>query len=186
MIELPAGWTYTKISEVAEVFLVKPPRHDYVSEGKYKVIKFRDLKIGTVDFKNAKQGFVKADKKVHAKLKELRQGDVLITSAAHSGENIGEKCSTSFRYLGVEKNFFTGEILNIRCNNETLGKWVYLFFQSNKGFEEIQNAVTGVHLTGGQAKLMAVPMAPLGEQHRIVAKLEKLLAKVDCLPGTTE
>jgi len=180
MNELPTGWTSTKISEVAEVFLGKTPaKHDYVSEGRYKVIKFRDLKNGMVDFKNAKQGFIKADQTLLAKLKELRQGDVLITSAAHSGENIGKKCSyVSSLPPEFQSIYFTGEILNIRCNDETLGKWVYFFFQSNKGFEEIQNAVTGVHLTGGQAKLMTVPVAPPEEQRHIVAKLEKLLAKV--------
>jgi len=183
MTDLAEHWTTTVIRDVADVFLGKTPaRNDYTSNSnsKYKVVKFRDLKDGSVDFENAKQGFVRADASLLRTLKELRCGDVLITSAAHSGENIGKKCAyVSEIPSKFERVYFTGELLNVRCKDQTIGKWVYFFFRSRDGFEEIQEAVTGVHLTGGRAQHMSLPIAPRAEQRRIVAKLEKLLRRVD-------
>jgi restriction endonuclease S subunit len=178
---LPQGWCGVAISDVAEVFLGKTPaRTDYASSGNLKVVKFRDIQDGRVDFANAKDGFVRNNRGALSGLRELRRGDVLITSAAHSGENIGKKCAyVSSLPEKFARIFFTGELLNIRCPDETLGRWAYLFFRSTDGFSEIQEAVTGVHLTGGRAKQMRIPLAPLGEQRRIVPKLEKLLGKVD-------
>jgi type I restriction enzyme S subunit len=179
--ELPQGWCDAGLTEVAEVFLGKTPaRTDYTSSGSLKVVKFRDIHDGRVDFSNAKDGFVQNNRDALSGLRELRAGDVLITSAAHSGENIGKKCayvsSLPDEFFRV---FFTGELLNIRCLDDTLSRWAYLFFRSVDGFSEIQEAVTGVHLTGGRAKQMRLPVAPLPEQRQIVAKLEKLLEKVD-------
>jgi type I restriction enzyme S subunit len=179
--ELPQGWCHAGITEVAEVFLGKTPaRTDYTSSGSLKVVKFRDIHDGRVDFSNAKDGFVRNNRDVPSGLRELRPGDVLITSAAHSGENIGKKCAyVSSLPDQFSRVFFTGELLNIRCLDDTLSRWAYLFFRSVDGFSEIQEAVTGVHLTGGRAKQMRIPVAPLPEQRRIVRKLEKLLEKVD-------
>ncbi len=179
--ELPQGWCDAGITEVAEVFLGKTPaRTDYASSGSLKVVKFRDIHDGRVDFSNAKDGFVRNNGDALSSLRELRPGDVLITSAAHSGENIGKKCAyVSSLPDQFSRVFFTGELLNIRCLDDTLSRWAYLFFRSIDGFSEIQEAVTGVHLTGGRAMQMRIPVAPLPEQRRILRKLEKLLEKVD-------
>jgi type I restriction enzyme S subunit len=179
--ELPQGWCDAGLTEVAEVFLGKTPaRTDYTSSGSLKVVKFRDIHDGRVDFSNTKDGFVQNNRDALSGLRELRAGDVLITSAAHSGENIGKKCAyVSSLPDEFSRVFFTGELLNIRCLDDTLSRWAYLFFRSVDGFSEIQEAVTGVHLTGGRAKQMRLPVAPLPEQRQIVAKLEKLLEKVD-------
>jgi type I restriction enzyme, S subunit len=178
---LPQGWCDAAISDVGEVFLGKTPaRTDYASSGNLKVVKFRDIQDGRVDFSNAKDGFVRNDRDALSGLRELHRGDVLITSAAHSGENIGKKCAyVSSLPEEFAQIFFTGELLNIRCPDDTVGRWAYVFFRSADGYSEIQEAVTGVHLTGGRAKQMRIPLAPLAEQRRIVAKLEKLLSKVD-------
>jgi len=114
-------------------------------------------------------------------LKKLKKKDILITSAAHSGENIGKKCSIISELPPTyESIFFTGELLNIRClYNESMAKWLFYFFSSKYGVKEIQKAVSGVHLTSGRAKLMEVVIPPDKERARIVAKLEKLLTRVD-------
>jgi type I restriction enzyme S subunit len=179
--EFPKGWTETAIWEIAEVSLGKTPgKADYRSSGSLKVVKFRDIQNAFIDFQNSKDGFVAPDVSVVSTLRELQRGDVLITSAAHSGENIGKKCAFVSSLPGeFERVFFTGELLNIRCREKTLSRWAYFFFRSADGFEEIQEAVKGVHLTSGRARLMIIPFAPLNEQLRIVAKLEKLLGIVD-------
>jgi len=182
MDNLPKSWTSVPLKDIATVFLGKTPaRSEYCSKGKYKVVKFRDLKSGHVDFSNAKDGYVMDKTEIVSSLRPLQEKDVLITSAAHSGENIGKKCAYIKRIPDqFECVFFTGELLNIRAEyDEILAKWSYLYFLSAKGFKEIQSAVKGVHLTSGRANMMQIDIAPLSEQRRIVAKLEKLLQKVD-------
>ena len=178
--ELPDGWCSTTVSQIAEVFLGKTPaKADYASRGGLKVVKFRDLHNGSIDFSKAEAGFIRAGSGVSTGLRELRAGDVLITSAAHSGENIGKKCAyVSSLPSEFDRVFFTGELLNIRCKIDTLSRWVYHFFCSTDGYLEIQDAVTGVHLTGGRAQLMQVPLAPLAEQSRILAEIERTAARV--------
>src|ERR1700680_4394120 len=92
--DLPHGWCSATISAFADVFLGKTPaKEDYASGGTLKIVKFRDLQGGRIVFSNSKAGFVRADETTIPGLRELRRGDVLITSAAHSGENIGKKCA---------------------------------------------------------------------------------------------
>ena len=68
---------------------------------------------GRVDFSNAKDGFVRDNRGALSGLRKLRRGDVLITSAAHSGENIGKKCAyVSNLPEPFSQVFFTGELLN--------------------------------------------------------------------------
>jgi type I restriction enzyme S subunit len=168
-------WVEVEISRVADVFLGSTPsKKEYTSKGKYKVIKFRDLQDGDIVFTNNKAGFVNYDYK---KYKELLLNDVLITSAAHSGENIGKK--TALVRVLPEKHkkvFFTGELLNIRSLH--FPKWIYYYFLSVIGFKEIQKAVKGVHLTSGRASLMMISIAPLAEQNRIIEKLDAILPNV--------
>ncbi|MDZ7831606.1 MAG: restriction endonuclease subunit S [Desulfobacterales bacterium] len=178
----PINWEKCSVSDVAEVFLGKTPKKSqYLSEGNNKIIKFRDIKQGQVDFDNNKEGFVLNDSNLLKSLRRLNLNDILITSAAHSGENIGKKCAIVKNMPEKYANFyFTGELLNIRsCSDESLAKWLYFFFSSKMGLKEIQKAVSGVHLTSGRAKSMQIVIAPDKERDRIVAKLEKLLAKVD-------
>jgi len=178
----PIHWEKCSVSDVAEVFLGKTPKKSqYLSEGNNKIIKFRDIKQGQVDFDNNKEGFLLNDSNLLKSLRRLNLNDILITSAAHSGENIGKKCAIVKNMPEKYANFyFTGELLNIRsCSDESLAKWLYFFFSSKMGLKEIQKAVSGVHLTSGRAKSMQIVIAPDKERDRIVAKLEKLLAKVE-------
>jgi len=190
------SWIKTNLQHIGQVFLGNTPaKKDYISYGKYKVIKFRDLKIGYIDFENSKNGFVNPESKKFSSFRELKKNDVLITSAAHSGENIGKKSAFVNKLpTKYEKIFFTGELLNTRIDNNFINpKYIYYYFLSKEGFTEIQKAVKGVHLTSGRAKLINIPLFPLNEQNRIVAKLEKILPKLeeiqvrlDKVPGILE
>jgi len=181
-LELPEAWIDCPLHEMADVFLGKTPKKtQYRSEGNYKVIKFRDLSSGVVQFSNSKDGFVVEDEDVLSTLKEVKKYDVLITSAAHSGENIGKKTAFVEELpKAYKKIFFTGELLNIRASFDgSLSKWLYFYFMSEEGFKQIQKAVYGVHLTSGRAQNMRAVLAPSRQLANTVAKLEKLMAKVD-------
>ena len=183
---LPKGWMEVSIGEIAFVSLGKTPsKKDYLSNGSLKVIKSRDVNNGVIDFFNDKTGFVRVDEAVVSSMTELKMWDVLTTSAAHSGENIGKKTAIVTELPEkFERGFFTGELLNVRIPNHFLGfeivsKMIYYFLSSEAGYKGIQKAVAGVHLTQGRAKGILFPLPPLNEQKRIVAKVDAIMPRID-------
>jgi type I restriction enzyme S subunit len=111
----------------------------------------------------------------------LREGDVLITASAHSGDQIGKKCAFVERLPPANGNvYFVGELLGITSETGIMhAKWPYYWFLSDQGVETVQGAVAGVHLTAGRAQTLSIPIAPFPEQERIINKLGGLLELVN-------
>jgi len=178
--ELPNGWCSAKISELALVDLGKTPKKSYyVNNGKYKIIKFRDVSYSGIEWSHAEQGFVQFDGAQD--LRELFEDDVLITSSAHSSEHIGKKIAFVDKIpANFEKIFFVGELLSVRSDQGLVNpKFVFFYFLSRSGYVAIQSKVKGVHLTSGEARKIDIPLAPLYEQQRIVEKIEELFSDLD-------
>ena len=72
----------------------------------------------------------------------------------------------------------------IRLWNEHHRDWLYYFFQSEAGISMlygISSATAIRKFNKTDFKNLAIPLPPLAEQHRIVAKIEELLAEIDKL-----
>ena len=179
---LPTGWAWTTLGEIADVNLGKTPKkNQYAESGAYKVVKYRDIVSGKVDWGNNDKGFVVDDDRMADALRELREGDVLVSASAHSSEHIGKKVvhvstiSKSYRRV-----FFVGELCCVRVDKRSVSPaMVCQYLSSERGYRSIQNHVRGVHLVASEARSIAMPLPPLPEQGRIVAKIEELLAKLD-------
>ena len=90
--EIPRGWVWTRLGEVCEVNLGKTPHKiHYTNNGKYKIVKFRDLTEKGINYDECYKGFVVESEEVINRLSELKEGDVLVTASAHSSEHIGRK-----------------------------------------------------------------------------------------------
>ena len=156
-----------------------PKKAQYVDSGVYKIVKFRDVGYEGIIWNRSDKGFV--DPAAIGELKELNIGDVLITSSAHSSEHIGRKVT----YVGelpktFDKVFYVGELLKLRADSRALTpKYSFYFFLSRNGYNVIQEKVKGVHLTSGEGRKIAIPLPPLKEQQRIVAKIEELFSELD-------
>lgn len=153
-------------------------KRDYVDENTgFKILKFRDLTTeGEISWSNEEAGYVQGNTSWRVALR----GDVLVTSAAHSPEQIGRKVG----YLaeipaGIEQVCFTAELMVIRCDPPVLdGRWVYFWLRSEAGFQQVQNQVKEKHLVKSRASEICVPLAPLDEQRRIVARVEMLMERL--------
>ena len=180
--ELPKGWMWTILGDIGDVNLGKTPRKtQYVNDGDYKIVKFRDIVEGSICWNENDKGFVINSQNLLSQLSELHEGDVLVTASAHSSEHIGKKVvyvsTIPQRY---NKVFFVGELMCVRADENIVNPLiVYYYLSSQDGYKEIQEHVRGVHLIASEARQILIPIAPLPEQHRIVAKIEELFTRLD-------
>ena len=102
-----------------------------------------------------------------------------MTSAAHSGADRRNVLCLQ-PHWELEGVFVTGELLNIRRRDRTLSRWATSFVVLTDGYCKTTGGCEPRSiLPQAERALMIIPLAPLNEQRRIVAKLEKLLGKVD-------
>jgi type I restriction enzyme, S subunit len=170
-------WPVVALGEVARARLGKTPRkRDYTDRGRVRIVRFRDLGSGVIDWSRRERGFVGEDGLKG--LRELCPGDTLITAAAHAADRIGKKLAFVDRLPdGFDRVCYVGELLAIGSRDPAVldPRWPFYFFQSERGQEEIARAVDGGHLTQATAATMRIALPPLAEQERMA----EILASVD-------
>jgi type I restriction enzyme S subunit len=179
---LPIGWCWAALGDLGLVRLGKTPRKsDYRSAGEWKIVKFRDVdEHGHIDWDNDDKGYIYPSSEVLATLKEINEGDVLVTASAHMSEHIGKKVGiVSNIPLKYKAAYVVGEILQVRANDDIDPKWIFYYLRSSSGFKAIQKRVNGVHLITSRANHIEIPLAPLDQQRRIVAEIEKQFSRLD-------
>jgi type I restriction enzyme S subunit len=177
--KLPEGWRWVRLGEVCEVLQGKtPPKSAYVNRPTTtKVLKFRDITLdGHIVWDNAERGFLEGDEN----WRYARIGDVLITASAHSPDQIGRKValldSIPAEYSRVA---VTAELMLLRPLPHSLdGLWLRYWFASADGYKQLQMHVKEKHLVKGRARGILLPLPPLAEQRRIVARIEELMDRV--------
>jgi len=174
-MELPESWSVHSVGRVAEVRLGKTPRRsDYRGSGPVKMVRFRDLKAGFIEWTEDNKAFVGAEPEAQRGLRDLQVGDTLITASAHSPEHIGKKLAfVSGLPSKYERICYVGELLGVRSAmpDQMIAKWPFYYFQSKMGQEQIAERVRGGHLTNGRARDMKIVLPPITEQRKIAAIL---------------
>ncbi len=82
----------------------------------------------------------------------------------------------------IPKSVFASYLIRIILNEDVPPKLIYHFFQSKNYWNQIQSGAAGIGQPNVNASKLAeinIPLPPLPEQRRIVAKLDTVLAKVD-------
>jgi len=177
--KLPEGWRWAKLGEVCEVWQGKtPPKSTYVSKPTaIKVLKFRDITSeGDIIWDNTERGFLERNEGWrYAKI-----GDVLVTASAHSPDQIGKKVALlNFVPAEYSRVVVTAELMVFRPLTDLLdGLWLRYWLASTVGYQQLQMQVKEKHLVRGRAVNMFLPLPPLEEQRRIVARIEELMGRV--------
>ncbi len=160
---LPRGWVWTRVREIADIVQGQsPPSTTYNEEG--KGLPFYQ---GKLDFGNT---YPSPTKWCNAPTKVAEKGDVLISVRAPVGPTniclerscIGRGLAAIRSADGIETFFI---LYLMRAFEQIL---------SGQGTGTTFNAVTGNHLRN-----LAVPLPPLPEQRRIVARIEELFTRLD-------
>lgn len=180
--EIPEGWEWVRLGSIC----------DYLHRGKSP--KYGDKKILPIMAQKCNQWdriytdrclFAQEDTiEKYSEEQYLKEGDVIINSTG--GGTVGRTGYVDDYVFNEYKKFVVdSHVTVVRGNKEVLGKYLYYFLISpliQYGLEDRCSGSTNqIELGTSTISDYLFPLPPLAEQHRIVAKIEELLAKIDGL-----
>lgn len=161
--DLPDGWAWARLENVVELINGRAyKREELLQEGKYKV-----LRVGNL-FTNHEWFYSDLDLPEN---KYCQNGDLLYAWSASFGPHIWTGTKTIFHY----------HIWNVRYNQQVFVRdYLYYFLEYDKS--SIRSSTTGstmIHVSKENMNPRFIPLPPLAEQERIVAKIEELMPWVE-------
>lgn len=176
--EVPEGWEWVRVGEICGVTggIQKSPKRRPVSNH-YPYLRVANVQRGSLDLSEI-QRFELAEGELERF--RLLAGDLLVVEGNGSETEIG-RCA---RWGGeLSDCVHQNHVIRVRPHIVDLGDFLLRFLNSPAGIEEMKRlAVTtsGLYnLSVGKITTIAVPLPPLSEQRRIVAKVNCLLAVCD-------
>ncbi|MDW8852895.1 restriction endonuclease subunit S [Flavobacterium sp. MMLR14_040] len=182
--QLPKNWTIVQLEKLGEekYYAIGDGDHGQIKPSDYKDSGIPYIRVSDLDW-----GFFKEEKlvyiseEVHNKnLKsELLPGDILI---AKTGATIGKCCIVPSH---IKKANTTSSVGKVSINkNLTSSKWILYYFLSPDFFKLMwshshRTAQPGFNII--DIKNFPVPLPPLSEQNRIVAKLDSLFSQLELI-----
>ena len=182
LYKLPDGWSWCRLGELCTIrggkrvpkgyqLLVEPTAHIY--------IRVTDMKNGTIRDVNlryiSEQVFQKIQKYI------IEKNDLYITIAGTIG-NVGQ-VPERFHQMNLTEN--AARITPYQVDKQYL-KFVLNSPPIQKQFQEKVNQMAQPKLALMRIKTTLVPLPPLAEQRRIVAKVDALLAQTRALAAQLE
>lgn len=182
MRKLPKGWVLTALEQLAAdtKYPIGDGDHGQINPECYSHSGIPYIRVGDIGWgKFEPKAMVYIPEDIHNKnLKsELIPGDIVI---AKTGATIG-KCSIIPD--SIERANTTSSVGKVSVEKKvTSPKWVLFYFLSKEFLDQMwavsqKTAQPGFSIR--EMKRFIIPLAPLNEQNRIVAKLEKILPKIN-------
>jgi type I restriction enzyme S subunit len=178
--DLPKAWEWVRLGDI--IFDAKTgidKGKEFQSESNdYPYFKMNNISnFGYCDFSNVNRINYEGD---DYKKYVLRDGDFLFNTR-NSKELVGKTCI--FQSPNNELWFFNNNILRIEFSYSIEKYFANFWFLSRLGkieLEKLKSATTNVAaIYQGRLVLFPIPIPPLAEQRRIVAKIDELMARCD-------
>ena len=179
--ELPEGWMWARLSNIS-----------FFQEGPGILAKdFRDAGVPLIRISGIHREIVSLDgcnfldeEAVSKKWDHFRldEGDIILSSSASLGKvaKVGDEAAGSIPYTGL---------IRFKPFQGVLDEYLIRFFSANEFVRQIDNNKKGaaiLHFGPTHLRQMIVPLPPFKEQHRIVAKVDELMAFCDQLEQCSE
>ncbi|TAL55830.1 MAG: specificity determinant for hsdM and hsdR [Nanoarchaeota archaeon] len=171
--DLPEGWSWKTMGEISEVIGGGTPRTnvpEYYNSGNIAWITPADLS-GYID-KYISHGsrFITETGLKNSSARLMPAGTVLYTSRAPIG------------YVAIAKNPVSTNqgFKSFLLKAGILPDYVYWYLKGSKNLaESYASGTTFMELSGTKAKQLPIPIAPIDQQKRIVAEIEKQFSRLD-------
>jgi type I restriction enzyme S subunit len=179
MFELPKGWTWTRLGELCS-YIQRGKGPAYAEHSEHKVISQKCVRWYGLDLAPAR--FVTAESLAkYEPVRFLRAGDLLWNSTGTG--TIGRACVVPIELddAGLVADSHVTVVRPIEVNSVFLWRWIQSPFVQN----EIEGSASGttnqIELNTSTVVNQPVPLPPLAEQARIVARVDELTQLCDAL-----
>lgn len=170
--DIPESWAWVRLGTVIDMlsgFAFKST--DFKEIGRYRLLRGINLSVGNTRWDDTVYVDEMPDK---CKSFQILKGDVLI---GLDRPWISEGIRVAI-YDDDEDTYLVQRVLRIRETAAITKEYIALLLRSNLFRNAVEGETTGIsvpHISPGQVGSVAVPLPPLAEQKRIVAKLEEIL-----------
>ena len=165
--ELPEGWAWVKLEKVAEIIMGQsPPGHSYNDTGEGVPLINGPTEFGVEPFAKTKN-----TKFTTLPTKMCREGDLIICvrGSTTGRTNIAGFDACIGRGVAAIRSLTNQDYLN------------FFIHYYRKQFFDLGKGSTFPNVSADEIKSIPVPLPPLAEQRRIVARIEALFAQADAI-----
>ncbi len=180
--ELPAGWKWVKVSEIAEVRLgrQRSPQRAF-GENMCQYLRAANVTWDGLDLSDVKSmDFSPKEQEIY----RLQKGDILLSEASGSVSEVGKPAIWNEQ---ITNCCFQNTLIRVRPGNLAGSKFLHLRFYFDAKVGNFRNIARGVgihHLGSAGMSNWSIALPPLEEQHRIVQEIESRLSVCDKLEET--
>lgn len=178
--ELPKGWEWLKFGELTALINGDrsknyPNQSEYVESGIAWINTGHIRPDGTLS--STEMNFITKEKFDELRSGKIKEGDLVYCLR---GATFGKTAFVKPYSIGA----VASSLVIIRPYNLKLGEYIYKYLISPFGKSQVyrfDNGSAQPNLSANSVTLYAFPLPPLAEQHRIVAKVDELMAMCDQL-----
>jgi type I restriction enzyme S subunit len=173
--EQPEGWEVTKLNIISSDVSYGYTASSTLEKIGPHLLRITDIQKNQVNWSSVP--FCQIEKSKFPQYK-VEKGDLLF---ARTGATVGKS------YLvndDVPLSVYASYLIRVRCFAGTNIQFMAHFFNSPNYWNQITEFSSGIgqpNVNGTKLKELKIPLAPIGEQKRIVEKLDSLLAQVDTI-----
>jgi len=180
--KLPKGWvstTFQSISSNSKNAIVDGPFGsnlkvaDYINDKKgVPVLTTKNLEKG---FSDNLVRYISYKKFLELKRSEVKGGDIIVAK-------IGSVGKSAIYPDGSKSAMIPANLLKFTVNKLLMRKYIFSYLQSQDFFNQLKQITTATAQPAFNVtkfRRLSIPLPPLPEQHRIVAKIEELFTRLD-------
>lgn len=177
---LPTGWAWAELGEIADHQLGKMLNKKTMTGRPVRYLRSVNIRDGFIDLSDLNEMLMQ---EYELEKYAIRDGDVLVIEGGDAGR------SAIWSGPNPDGLAFQNQLHRLRPVAGILSAFVLLVLRHHRSRGEIAARSTGVtikHFSAGALRRLPVPLPPLAEQDRIVAKVAELMGLCDELEARQE